>query len=146
LSKKGVAKKFTSLSLPEIKILASRLAKSLTNKDYVIGLTGDLGAGKTTFAKAFAKSLGIKHRIKSPTFVISCQYPFGKGRHLYHFDFYRLNHSKQLKAIGFPEILSGKNRLVLIEWADKFPSLAKQCDIIINFKIAGESSRHVTIV
>jgi tRNA threonylcarbamoyladenosine biosynthesis protein TsaE len=146
MSRKKPSKKSRNLNLFQVRRLAYSLAKKLTSKDHVIGLTGDLGAGKTTFAKAFAKSLGIKHHIKSPTFVISCQYPFGEMRHLYHFDFYRLNDSKQLKPTGFPEILSGNNRLVLIEWADKFPSLAKQCDIIINFKIANKSSRHVTII
>jgi tRNA threonylcarbamoyladenosine biosynthesis protein TsaE len=138
-------KKTQNLSLIALRKFAADLASKLSSKDHIIGLTGDLGSGKTTFAKAFAKSLGVKHKVKSPTFIISMRYPLKGRRGLYHFDFYRLTSRRQLESVGFEEILSQKNRLVLIEWIDKFPSLAKKCDLIINFKISGPNTRHVTI-
>ncbi|MFI5206349.1 MAG: tRNA (adenosine(37)-N6)-threonylcarbamoyltransferase complex ATPase subunit type 1 TsaE, partial [Candidatus Paceibacterales bacterium] len=59
----------------------------------VLALYGHLGSGKTTFVAGLAESLGIKHRILSPTFVIERIYPFGDGKELHHLDLYRLQNS-----------------------------------------------------
>jgi tRNA threonylcarbamoyladenosine biosynthesis protein TsaE len=123
--------------------LAVELARKYKNKDVAIGLVGPLGAGKTAFTKDFARALGIK-KIKSPTFIVGSVYPIGK-RQLYHYDFYRLEKPAQLKPLDFDDILASKNRIVLIEWADKFPQIAKQCDLVITFGFAGKNLRHVTI-
>jgi len=136
-------KRLQNLNRAAVARLAKSLAKKYASKDVVIGLTGQLGAGKTAFVKDFAKSLGIK-KVSSPTFVISHTHPLSK-KVLHHFDLYRLENKKQLVPIGIDEIFSGKNRIVLIEWVDKFPELAKKCDLIINFEIAGKNLRHVTI-
>src|SRR6185369_14850747 len=80
--------KATNLTLTEVQKLAQHLASKVTNKGLTIGLVGNLGSGKTTFAQAFARKLGIKS-LKSPTFIVSQRYNW-KSTHLYHLDFYRL--------------------------------------------------------
>jgi tRNA threonylcarbamoyladenosine biosynthesis protein TsaE len=136
-------KKVLNLNLTGLKLLASDLARKYKQKDVVIGLVGELGAGKTAFTKAFASNFGIK-KIKSPTFIIGARYPI-QNRLLYHYDFYRLNKSSQLKSLDFNEILNSKNRILLIEWVDKFPNIQKKCDIILTFKVSGKNVRNVTI-
>jgi len=89
----------------------------------VVGLYGNLGAGKTTFTQAVAKQLGIKEKIQSPTFVIERIYEIPKKnfafKRLIHIDAYRLQNPKELQALGFQKILKDKNNLIFIEWADK---------------------------
>jgi tRNA threonylcarbamoyladenosine biosynthesis protein TsaE len=130
-------------TLLNVRNLAVRMAKKYVKKDTVIGLVGELGAGKTVFVKSFAGYLGIK-KIKSPTFVVGNRYRIGK-RQLYHFDFYRLSHLKQLQTLEIDEILKSNNRIVLIEWVDKFPHISKLCDVQIELSISGKNLRNVTI-
>lgn len=85
---------------------------------FIVGLDGNLGAGKTTFIQGFARGLGIKRKTTSPTFLIIRNY--GK---LYHVDAYRLKHSRELSALGFKEILKNPENIVIVEWADKVKKL-----------------------
>lgn len=95
--------------------LAYNMASEAKSSD-VIALIGDLGVGKTAFAKGFAAGLGIDEPITSPTFTIVCEY---EGRlPLYHFDVYRIEDAEELFEIGFEEYLYGDG-VCLIEWADK---------------------------
>lgn len=135
--------RLTHATLTDVRALATKLAKRYAKRDVVIGLSGNLGSGKTTFTKEFAKALGI-HRVKSPTFVIGSRYKL-PGRLLYHYDFYRLHSAKQLTDLGFDEILKQHNRIVLIEWVEKMPKIKKQCDLVIKFKVAGINLRNVEI-
>jgi tRNA threonylcarbamoyladenosine biosynthesis protein TsaE len=132
---------YRDLSLKQVEKLASELASEFKTKGVIIGLIGNLGAGKTTFAKAFAKALGVK-TLKSPTFIVSQRYTL-KNRFLYHLDFYRLEKEKQLTPLGLDELQIRPN-IVLIEWVDKFPKIARKCDILINFEV-NKHNRDVTI-
>jgi tRNA threonylcarbamoyladenosine biosynthesis protein TsaE len=134
--------KYKNLDLTQLNKVAETLALEMKNKPAVIGLSGDLGAGKTTFVKAFTKTLNIK-TVKSPTFVISHRYPYKKA-FVYHMDFYRLEDKEQLAPLGLDEILSSHN-IVLIEWVEKFPQIEKKCDILINLKVKPDNKRDVTI-
>ncbi len=133
-----------NLTEKQVKDLAFDLADELKKQDVVIGLAGNLGAGKTTFAKSFAQALGIK-RVKSPTFIVVAEYAI-KNLQFYHIDFYRLNHLDQLQALGLSDTLASKNRIVLIEWVDKFPKIQKQCDLVIKFKIRPNNKRDLEII
>lgn len=84
----------------------------------VIGLIGDLGAGKTQLVKGIAKGLGITTHISSPSFTIVNEY-YESGRRLVHIDLYRLETLEQISALGLEEY-PGKNNLVVIEWAEKW--------------------------
>ena len=87
----------------------------------VLGLCGDLGAGKTHFVKGLAAALGANADVTSPTFTLIHEYIGGRFP-LYHFDFYRLDDEDDALKIGLDEYLDGDG-VCVIEWADKFPGL-----------------------
>jgi tRNA threonylcarbamoyladenosine biosynthesis protein TsaE len=87
----------------------------------VVGLSGNLGAGKTAFVKAVAKHLSIKAVVNSPTFVIIKKYPIKKKnthKFLFHLDAYRLKSEEELTKLGWQEILADQDNLVFIEWPE----------------------------
>lgn len=105
----------------ETKNLASKLAKKIHG---VIALSGELGAGKTTFVQGFAAGLGIKDKIISPTFVLIRQHKIPKSKKLlYHIDLYRIE--KDFSQLGLEEILENTDNIVVIEWAEKLKNLPK---------------------
>ncbi len=87
----------------------------------VLALRGDLGAGKTHFAKGVVAGLGSGAAVTSPTFTLIHEYPGGRLP-VYHFDFYRLEDEDEALKIGLDEYLDGDG-VCLIEWADKFSAL-----------------------
>lgn len=114
-------------SIDETNALAEKLA-DLVEPQHTITLEGDLGAGKTTFTKAFAKGLGVKRTVNSPTFTIMKQY---NGRlPLNHLDVYRLADSDE--DLGWDEIFYG-DAVTVVEWAhlisDDLP--AERLEIVI---------------
>jgi tRNA threonylcarbamoyladenosine biosynthesis protein TsaE len=84
----------------------------------VIGLSGDLGAGKTQFVKGFARGLGITARVQSPTFALVNEYSGGRLP-LYHLDLYRLETAAQINSAGLDEYLS-PDGVTIIEWAERW--------------------------
>ena len=82
----------------------------------VICLFGDLGTGKTVFAKGFAEGLGINEPINSPTFTIIQEYEEGRMP-LYHFDVYRIEEVEEMYEIGYEDYFYG-NGVCIIEWAN----------------------------
>lgn len=134
---------YRNLTLAGVRQLARQLYKQSGPQRRIFGLVGTLGAGKTTFVKALAETMGIKDA-KSPTFVIVHCYRKAK-KSLYHIDLYRLEKTRQLAPLELDEILADPEGLVAIEWIDKFPSLAKKCHMIITFEITKDNKRNVTI-
>lgn len=111
---------YRSSSPEETQKIAEKTAQEFKNKGGVIALSGDLGAGKTTFVQGFAKGLGIEEKIISPTFVLIRQHKIpGTARVLFHVDLYRLEGEINLKEIGLEEVIQEKDNIVLIEWAEK---------------------------
>lgn len=92
-----------------------QFSQRLTN-GHVVALFGDLGSGKTRFAKGISLGLGIKENVTSPTFTIVNEHLDGRIP-LYHFDFYRLRTLSELDEIGFDEYIFG-NGVCILEWAD----------------------------
>lgn len=118
-------------------------AKRLKGGD-MVALSGDLGAGKTTFVKGIAKGLGIKNYryVNSPSFVLVREY---KGRiPLFHFDIYRLNNLKDIEDIGYEEYL-GRGGVVVIEWAGKMKRILPKAYIGIKLKIKSKNERVINI-
>jgi len=131
--------------------IAEKLAKELLavkinlKKALVIGLQGDLGTGKTTFIQGFAKGLGIKHKIISPTFVIMRIYRPGPKNNFYlhHLDAYRISKQKELLALNFKQIISNPKNIIIVEWADKIKKLLPKKIILISFKYGKEKNERV---
>ncbi len=111
--------KYITNSEKETQDLARLIANDL-KRGGIVALMGELGAGKTTFTQGFAKALGIKDKIISPTFVLIRIHPLPNSmQKLFHIDLYRLEGRIDLKQIGIEEIISDPKNIVLIEWADK---------------------------
>lgn len=101
----------------------------------IVGLTGDLGAGKTTLTKSIARGMGIEDHITSPTFTIVNEY---EGRlPLYHFDVYRISDEEELYDIGYEEYFFGKAACV-VEWANLIPSLMPEESLWLDLRLGTE--------
>lgn len=113
----------------------------------VLGLSGDLGSGKTAFVKALAVSVGVSETVVSPTFVIEKIYklPVGKSfQHLIHIDAYRLGDESELRAIGWDEILSKPENLIVIEWPGKVRGLMPKGAYEVKFKFVDDMTREIS--
>jgi len=137
-------------NIKETRLLAGNLAKGImkeySGKAKVIGLIGDLGAGKTTFAQALAQALGVEEKVSSPTFVIEKIYKLkgqGKLTHLIHIDAYRLNDPEELVALGWDEIVESPNNIILVEWADNVEKILPKDTQKIFFKFIDEERREI---
>ena len=131
-------KKITTTEKQTI-ILAQNLAKKLSGGE-VLGLIGDLGAGKTVFTRGLAQGLGIKNNINSPTFVLMKVYPVqqGKIKNFVHIDAYRIKNLQDLLAIGIEDYLYQPDSIVVIEWADRIKLKKIK---LIRIKNQGQNSR-----
>ena len=125
-------------------ILAQETLKKRVRAPLIIGLKGELGAGKTIFTQGFAGGLGIKDKITSPTFVIFKKYSFDSGA-FYHVDCYRIESAVDLAELDFGEILRAKENIVLIEWAEKIKEILPKNTLWINFKYLDRSRRKIVL-
>ena len=148
---------FISNSQEDTQSFAKKLAGNLMSRSrldigggaLVLALIGELGSGKTTFARVFAEVLGVKEKVKSPTFIImrKSQIPSSKSqakskiqknktkyKYFYHFDVYRIHSEKEILNLGWEEIISNPENVVLVEWADKIEKILPKNSVKINFK------------
>lgn len=115
----------------------------------VLALSGDLGAGKTTFMQALAKQLGITESVISPTYVIMKRYSVPEEavevfKTLVHMDVYRIDDSAEMGPLHFYEILAQKDTVVCIEWAEKIQSLLPTHTLHMSIATTGESTRDIS--
>ncbi len=105
-------------SAAETMAAAKELASGFEGNE-VVFLVGELGAGKTVFAKGLAAGLGLKnvHRVCSPTFTIMNVYPARVP--IYHFDLYRLGRAAEVRDLGFEDYVG--EGVVIVEWAERMP-------------------------
>lgn len=99
---------------------AAEIAQSIV-KPTMIALIGPMGAGKTHFAKGFARGLGYTGEVTSPTFSIVQEY-WGGRLPLFHFDLYRMKSAAEVLALGWDDYFD-QGAVLLVEWADLFPEL-----------------------
>ena len=108
----------------------------------VYALTGELGSGKTVFAKGIARGLGVTEEITSPTFTLLEIY---SGRlPLYHFDLYRIGSAAELDSLFFEEYWEGDG-VSIIEWADKAGDRLPEGHVSITIEYQNETDRKITI-
>jgi tRNA threonylcarbamoyladenosine biosynthesis protein TsaE len=110
----------------------------------IIALSGDLGAGKTTFVQAVARHLGIKNKVGSPTFVIMKKYIIKNKKHkfLFHLDAYRLKNEKELLHLGWKEIVGNKDHLVFIEWPENVSKIIPPSSEFVHIFLGEQNERH----
>ena len=137
---------YITKSKDETENLAKKIAFSAKKGD-IFALSGDLGSGKTTFTKGFARGLGIDEEITSPTFVVFKQYDTGKEAcgSLVHVDCYRLENSADAESIGLLEIMERGNSIILIEWPEKIMEVIPENAKFLNFEYIDENTRKITI-
>lgn len=140
--KKNADLRLISASGRATRELAARLARQL-KPGTVLALTGELGAGKTTFVKGLARGLGIKAPVTSPSFLIVKEYHQGRLP-LFHFDLYRLKKAAELGRESFLEYLD-RAGVVVLEWADRLPELLPAGCLKLTFKWLGPNRRALTL-
>lgn len=134
---------FTSRSPEETRQLGRHWAQELP-PGCVVGLSGDLGAGKTELVKGLAEGLGFPGRVHSPTFALINEYP-GARRPLFHLDLYRLANAEQARGAGLEEFILNPAGITVVEWYDRWeaggavpPGLRR-----VWIEIRGELERHI---
>jgi len=132
-------------SAKETEKLGEKIAKKLLGR--IFALTGELGNGKTTFVKGFARGLGIKKRVISPSFVYIRPYAIRHKLYtnLYHIDLYRLEKPSDVKGLGLEEIWSNPYNIVIIEWAEKIKKILPKERVEIYFQYLDKNKRKITI-
>lgn len=112
----------------------------------IVALSGDLGAGKTTFVQVCARELGVGETVSSPTFVIEKIYGLSnqKFARLIHIDAYRLKEARELEVLDWEEITQDPQNLIYIEWPERVPEAIPESAIRVRFDIDGDA-RIITI-
>ena len=105
----------------------------------VLGLVGDLGAGKTQYVKGFASGLGITERVHSPTFTLVNEYRSGRVP-CYHLDLYRLETADQIHSAGLESYFQPEGAITLIEWFDRARDLVPTSEHLIVVQISATQS------
>lgn len=140
--------KISTKSFRETQKAGEEFAKDLKAGQIVL-LSGELGAGKTTFVQGLAGALGVKDRIISPTFVLVRKHKLRIKNHesgiknIYHIDLYRLEGEVDIKSLGLDDIFEDTNGVFLIEWGEKHENLGADWEIEI--KATDENSREIKI-
>lgn len=140
--------KLTLSSLEDTKKLGQELAKEILKRKreaaFVVFLDGDLGTGKTTLVKEIIFALGVKEKVKSPTFTIIEPYELN-NENIYHVDLYRIIDPTELEIIGLREYLNESNAIIFIEWPEKSYGYLKKFDLKISLKHLSENERKCRI-
>ena len=140
--------KLTLSSLEDTRKLGQELAKEILKRKgeaaFVVFLDGDLGTGKTTLVKEIIFALGVKEKVKSPTFTIIEPYELN-NENIYHVDLYRIIDPSELEIIGLREYLNESNAIIFIEWPEKSYGYLKKFDLKISLKHLSENERKYRI-
>jgi len=128
------------LSLPDeaaTKALAEQMYAAVPDEltGWTILLRGELGAGKSTFARAFIKAAGHQGPVPSPTYTLVEPYKLASGN-FYHIDLYRVSDEEELRYLGWNELDDGFR---LVEWPERAPGLMEEADLMLELEYAGHS-------
>lgn len=144
------------------RVLAEEVLKTRPGRTArVIGLAGELGGGKTTFLQGFAKGLGIREKVLSPTFILIKKFQIRERRFqkpskksggripetktFFHIDCYRIQKPKEILDLGFKKITSDPKNIVAVEWADKIKKIMPQETVWLKFEFVDRKTRKIMI-
>jgi tRNA threonylcarbamoyladenosine biosynthesis protein TsaE len=119
--------------------------------DCFIELHGDLGAGKTSFVRHLLQALGVRGRIKSPTYAVVEPYELAhtptsdQPLHIWHFDFYRFNDPAEWEDAGFRDIFASTG-LKLAEWPEKVHGMLPTADLALYLDVQADEARAVRLI
>lgn len=141
-----------SKGLADTKVEATNLLTKIkqktegVDKAVVVGLSGDLGSGKTTFSQSVANILGVTETVTSPTFIIEKVYHTKDTAfpQFVHIDAYRLDEAKELEVLGFNDLLLKKGTLIFIEWPERVKNILPKETLMISFKFIDENTRIIS--
>lgn len=149
--------KYEVKNLEELRAVAESVLRSIAegptrSAATVVGLSGDLGAGKTAFTKCVASILGINEVVTSPTFILEKGYAIPHGSlfgerftKLIHIDAYRLENEKEMRALEWDSLLLDEHNLIFIEWPEQVKGALPKDIIMISFQYLDEGVRGVTV-
>lgn len=143
----NIAMRVVTKSARETVKLGLKLAKKI-HGGQILALRGGLGTGKTYFTKGFARGLGIKRIVTSPSFLFLRVHPVErKGiKYFCHVDAYRLKKPVEMVEIGLKEYLGRRDSVVVVEWADKIKKLlAAYPALILTFSFLDKNMRSISI-
>ncbi len=146
-SKKGSIETSVLTGEPQMLEAGARFARELIDNnalsDSVITLSGELGAGKTTFTRGFIRACGHDGAVKSPTYTLLEVYETAVAT-LYHLDLYRLEDPEELEFIGFRDLF-GCGAAMLIEWPERVPTLSDTASVSISIEHIDAGSRRLEV-
>ena len=139
-------------SLEELQNEAVRFTQTLSpkaNNATLVTLSGELGAGKTSFTQGVAKALGVQGSVTSPTFVIEKLYPLEKGagrgfEQLVHIDAYRFKNKEELRVLGFEELLKNPSTLIFLEWPENILGAFEDVHTNVSIVVHEGGAREIT--
>ena len=136
-------RRLTALSAEEMRAWGARLADALRaanpREPFVLGLSGDLGTGKTTLVGGLLAALGHEVPARSPTYSLIEPYRLA-GRDVYHCDLYRLRDPAELDDLGLRDLLAGPS-VLLVEWPERAGDRLHEPDLALFLEYAGEGRR-----
>ncbi|KKW21784.1 MAG: hypothetical protein UY71_C0006G0002 [Parcubacteria group bacterium GW2011_GWB1_52_7] len=149
-----MAKRFSILTKNELSALAKKLAAKVLklskgNNARLISLSGELGGGKTTFTQFFAKALGVRGRVLSPTFVVAHEHPIAKKspyRRLIHIDAYRIDGKKFFDSTEIRRYLKNPENIVVIEWGERISKWIPKSDVTMHLQHYKSRYRKVCVI
>ena len=136
-------KQYISRSVEQTNQIAYDLAQTFVGGETLL-LEGDLGAGKTHFAKGLAEGLGIADTVTSPTFTLHNVYEGGRLT-FNHFDFYRVDDPEEVEMLGLCEYFSTPDGVAAIEWSANVKNLLPTKCITVNIAKLSDTERQITV-
>lgn len=132
--------------------LAKRFSKTRKKGALVVAIEGGLGNGKTTFLQGFAKGLGIKEKVLSPTFIVFRKFEILPSKqsksqfsNFYHFDCYRIKEPKEILDMGFNKIVSSSSNIIAIEWAENIKEILPKDKVSLKIRFVNKNIRKIIL-
>jgi tRNA threonylcarbamoyladenosine biosynthesis protein TsaE len=131
------------LTEEELRVWGVELGRS-ASAPLVVTLTGELGVGKTTLARAICRGYGVQEEVTSPTYALIHEYKAPRSA-VFHIDLYRLDSVEQLTNLGWDEVVSSRS-LVLIEWPERAGARLPEDHLPIDLDyVEGDPNRRILL-